>query len=236
MTVVGIHQPNFFPWLGFFYKMNESDIFIILDDADSPISGSSWTNRVKLKSEGIPAWYTAPIKHSGIASRTISDMEFAESLWRPKLEKRLIKNYAHADHSSAHLDWLLAMLNQETEVVANYNLSNIREISNEVLSAPPKIVLASSLGVTSVGTQRLIDLTLSVGGDCYISGLGSSGYLEIDKFKNYDLTLAYSSFDETNLRELTIDFTPGLSIIDTILNTGLENTKNFLSINHGRVH
>jgi hypothetical protein len=30
--VVAIHQPNYLPWLGCFYKMANCDIFVLLDD------------------------------------------------------------------------------------------------------------------------------------------------------------------------------------------------------------
>src|SRR4051794_58535 len=30
--IVGIHQPNYLPWIGFFHKMLASDVFVILDD------------------------------------------------------------------------------------------------------------------------------------------------------------------------------------------------------------
>ena len=34
MTTVSIHQPLYLPWLGFFKKMMNSDIFVIFDDVD----------------------------------------------------------------------------------------------------------------------------------------------------------------------------------------------------------
>ncbi|HOW19435.1 MAG TPA: WbqC family protein, partial [Phycisphaerae bacterium] len=31
--IVGIHQPNYLPWIGYFVKIARSDRFILLDDA-----------------------------------------------------------------------------------------------------------------------------------------------------------------------------------------------------------
>ena len=47
MTVVSIHQPCFFPYLGVFYKILKSDRFVFLDDAQYTKSYCFEWNRIK---------------------------------------------------------------------------------------------------------------------------------------------------------------------------------------------
>ena len=41
------HQPNFLPWIGYFHKIANSDVFIILDEVQ--YSKNSVANRNKIK-------------------------------------------------------------------------------------------------------------------------------------------------------------------------------------------
>ena len=45
---MAIHQPDFIPYLGYFYKMYKSDIFVFLDDAQYSCSNMHNWNRIKL--------------------------------------------------------------------------------------------------------------------------------------------------------------------------------------------
>ena len=56
---IGIHQPNFFPWLGYFNKLAMVDKFIIYDSAQLQKKGGSWSNRVKLIVSGEQRWVSA---------------------------------------------------------------------------------------------------------------------------------------------------------------------------------
>lgn len=91
---VAIHQPNFFPWLGYFDKIARADIFLFLDDVQFPKTGGVWSNRVKLLIGGEARWVTAAVARNFNGTRTIREMKFlADNLWRDKVLKGLVTNY-----------------------------------------------------------------------------------------------------------------------------------------------
>ena len=47
---VSIHQPNYLPWLGYFRKIAQSDVFVFFDNVQMPIGKSLVTrNRIKAR-------------------------------------------------------------------------------------------------------------------------------------------------------------------------------------------
>ena len=92
--IVAIHQPNFFPWLGYFDKIARSDVFVILDDVQFPKKGGSFSNRVKLLISAEGRWITAPIVRNYSGVRNINAMEFcSDSPWRKKIHRTVEQSY-----------------------------------------------------------------------------------------------------------------------------------------------
>jgi len=56
-----IHQPEHFPYMGFFEKMKASEVFIILDNVK--FKKNNWQNRNKIKNlNGDDEWITIPVE------------------------------------------------------------------------------------------------------------------------------------------------------------------------------
>ena len=50
MTIIAIHQSNYMPWIPYFSKISESDVFIFFDD--SQYQKNVFMNRNKIKTTG----------------------------------------------------------------------------------------------------------------------------------------------------------------------------------------
>ena len=59
--IVSIHQPEHFPYLGFFQKMKESDLFIILDDVQFTKGNFQHRNRF-LNKNNQEEWFTISLE------------------------------------------------------------------------------------------------------------------------------------------------------------------------------
>ena len=88
--IVAIHQPNFLPWLGFFYKMLKADLFVFLDNVQ--FSKNSYQNRVRIKTSQGQQWLTIPVFHSFGQLTNEVQINNKEN-WREKHLKTLEMNY-----------------------------------------------------------------------------------------------------------------------------------------------
>jgi len=58
MTTIAVHQPAYLPWIGYFEKIIQSDIFIYLDTVQ--FEKNNFTNRNKIKTAQGEIWLTVP--------------------------------------------------------------------------------------------------------------------------------------------------------------------------------
>jgi WbqC-like protein family len=217
--LVAIHQPNFFPWLGYFDKIWRADLFIVLDAVAYPRSGSggmgSWTNRVRLGLQGQPHWITCPIRRMPLGT-AIRDVQIDDSRpWRSKLIRTLEMNFkqsATVERARHLLDPLL--LDPETNL-ASFNIAAITAIAGHLGLTTP-LIRQSSLNWSGQGTELLISLVKGVGGTAYLAGGGASGYQEDHLFAEAGIKLVYQNFQPRPYGQHD-NFLPGLSVIDYLM-------------------
>ena len=229
-TIVAIHQPNFFPWLGFFDKIARADIFILLDHVQMPKTGGTWTNRVKLLfSDNEARWITVPIKRSYHGFQKINEIHINHSIpWQKKILKTLWANYSRTTYYSQIKAYLEPLIFNDTNNLADFNISTIMDIVRN-LGLPPRIIRSSKFNVQNTSNEMLIALVKAVGGTTYLCGGGSSVYIDENKFLKADIELIFQNFKHPIYPQIHGQtFTPGLSIIDVLMNCGLDGTKSLL--------
>lgn len=229
---IAIHQPNFFPWLGYFDKMARSDVFVFLDHVQFPKKGGVWCNRVQMLVAGEARWVTAPIRRAFHGVAPINEIEWAdEQPWRSRLLKTLAANYSRAPFYSETMDWLAPLILSPENNLARYNMAVIRAIADQVGLRHDHCVPSSALGCDGQASDLLISLTRRLDGSCYLCGGGASGYQDDQAFARAGISLAYQRYQHPVYRQKGAeDFVPGLSIVDSLANVDKAGVGTLLAV------
>jgi len=228
--IVAIHQPNFLPWLGYFYKIANSDIFVILDDAQ--YTKNSFINRNKIKTAQGAQYITLPVSHTGnygqlILESSINDKERSVK----KIVRSIELNYRKAKYFPNYFDEFHNIINSSSSILAEINLLLIKWIL-EGLSIESDIRRSSELkNVTGKSTERLVSICQSVGADEYLCGFGGVKYQEEAVFKESGIKLKMTDFQHPEYPQCWGDFIQNLSIIDLLFNCGPESKRILLADN-----
>jgi hypothetical protein len=226
--IVAIHQPNFVPWLGYFYKIASSDVFVLLDDVQFTKNG--FTNRNRIKTAQGEHWLTLPVVQSGQFGQLISDCKIQQKeLSCKKMINTLRMNYAKSGYAKMLLPEFEKTLSESSESLLETNISIIKWVCEKLHITTP-IITSSSLAIEGKeSTERLIAICKKLNATTYISGKGGFKYQDEDLFKANHIQLQTSSFSPPVYQQLWGEFIPGLSVLDTLFCVG-EETKKYISI------
>jgi hypothetical protein len=215
--IIAIHQPNFLPWIGFFYKMLKSDVFVFLDNVQ--FSKNSYQNRVKIKSSQGAMWLTVPVLHKfGQLTKEVKINNREQ--WREKHLKTLELNYKKASFFKPVFELLREIyFKEEWELLVDFNIELIFSIS-KFLEIETEMIRATSLNVSGKSTDLLINIAKELNASIYLSGKGGANYQDEKKFRANGIELKYSDFTHPVYPQLWGEFIEGLSIIDLLFNCG----------------
>ena len=88
---VTIHQPEHFPYLGFFSKMNEADLLIILDNVN--YRKNYYQNRNKfLNKNGVEEFFTIQLEPKAYR-KPINEVVVSDNNWREIILSKLYQNF-----------------------------------------------------------------------------------------------------------------------------------------------
>lgn len=228
--IVAIHQPNYIPWIGFFYKMLQSDIFVLLDNVQH--SKSSITHRNNIKTTSGEFLLSIPLKNKeSIINELIIDQP--EKCLKKHLNV-IEMNYKKAQYYSFLSEELSVLYSNNYEKLIDLNVNAI-ELIKDKLDINTKLVIASHLSdISGIGSDRNLSICKSLNASVYISGKGAKTYNDTDSFDKENIKLEYSNFNHPIYPQLWGDFIKGVSAIDLLLNCGFES-KNILRESFVRV-
>lgn len=217
MTTVGIIQPNFIPWRGYFDFIREVDIFVFLDDVK--YTSQDWRNRNRLRSRsGESQWITVPVL--GSRKALLRDVRIDRSTrWARKHIAYLQQNYAKVPHLGLVTE-LLTEAYDRHDRLSELNISLCRRILT-LLEIDTPTLLSAELGCDGIKDERLIRIVQRLNGDRYLSGPAAKAYLQPLLWAEAGIELAFKDYGGyPEYPQIAEPFDPAVSIIDLLAMTG----------------
>ncbi|MGD8255415.1 MAG: WbqC family protein [Syntrophobacterales bacterium] len=217
MTVVAIHQPQFLPWLGYFNKLDRSDVFCLLDTVQ--YKKNEFQNRNRIKTADGWQWLTVPVTYR--FPQRIREVGVNQTVnWQRKHLQALRSNYSKAPFFESYYASFEEFCHQPYEMIVDVNVASI-ELLMQLLGLERKLVLASSLQVdTEDPTLRLVQICQTLGGAAYLSGKDGAKYMDVDMFASHEIDVLFQDFKHPQYPQCYGPFEPNMSVVDLLFNCG----------------
>ncbi len=214
--IVAIHQPNLFPWLGFFDKLAHADVFILMDNVQ--FTKRWFQNRVQVNGPNGAQWLTVPVKTKGRYDQLTRDVEINDEFsWKKEHLKTFATIYKRSPGFPKIMPQLEQLYQQSFHKLVDLTIPGIKLMKKE-LGIRTELVLASDLPVSGSRSQLLCDMVLAIGGTTYLSGPSGKKYLDESVFAEKGVSVEYHLFEEKEYRQQFGGFTRGMSALDYLFN------------------
>lgn len=191
--VVAGHQPNFFPWFGYFEKMACCDVFVFSDDVQYP--RANYVNRVEIPVGSGSMQWALPVLKGG--DQRIADKCYLKD--EKTFTKMLRSISVNLGGMPCYGDVSLVM---EEFTDRFWALDGLSELNRHMI-----LFIAERIGITTPtvrgselgldrwhATERLIKRLELLGADTYLSGQGAHSYTDLDMFAESGRRLTWITY------------------------------------------
>ena len=219
--ILASHQPNFFPYMGYFYKIAKSDLFVFSDDVKfSNSKTGDMHNYNYIKGPNGKQKITMPVSRPSNALMSDVRVCYDEKQIRGILVA-VKQYYGKAPFfDEVYEDFRFAF-------EALFDLHDIRLVDFNRLAITRfcrkfgiETEMKWSPGFSVKKNARLVEMCKHFGADAYLCGSGAADYIDEAEFEAAGIKLVRSGYAPPVYPQRYGDFVPNLSVLDWIFNMG----------------
>lgn len=222
--IVAIHQPHYIPWLGYLHRMQQADLFVILDHVQ--FERRNYQNRASILLEGEPKWLTVPVvqvsQKERILEKRVDNSEDGSRQWGPNHFKTLRYAYRKAPHFDRYAPRLREILEARWDRLLDLDLATM-EFLREAFGIDTPLRLSSRMHAQGARSELMLNLCGEIGpGTTFLGGLGGSRqYLDQEAFARAGIGVQWQDLRHPVYPQCGGgEFKPGLTALDLLFNAG----------------
>lgn len=228
MRKCAIHQPHYFPWLGYLNKMMSVDTFILLDEVQIEKGSNMYRNKLSTL-DGKEKYITLPYEKKGSLNKKFKDIKLDNTiLWQERQYNFIENNYKKTPYFKEIMPYIEKIFYKKYERLCEVIIESIL-IEKEIFNIDTKIICQSELSYdqNNKKNELLIDLCKAAKVDEYLSGNGAKKYMNEEVFLENGIGVKYQSFNYPKYKQQH-EFVPNLSGLDILFNLGIDESRKVL--------
>lgn len=213
---VGIMQPYFFPYIGYWQLINAVDKFVIYDDVNYIKGG--WINRNNILLNGEKHLITLPLE--GASSFSLINTIHVTS--NTKQKEKILKTIESAYKKASFFEQIYPII-RATVLNNDLNISKVLAYSIksilEYLDINTEVLLSSEINKNNSlkSEEKVINIVKILNGTQYINAIGGQNLYNKKNFAYNGIDLKFIKTKNIAYKQFNNEFIPNLSIIDVMM-------------------
>lgn len=223
---IGIMQPYFLPYIGYFQLLNAVDKYVIYDNIQYTKKG--WINRNRILQNGKDLLITVPVEKDSdyldIKNRLVSN-----GFDRQKLLNQIREAYRKAPHFDSVISLIENIINVDENNLFDYIYNSVKTVC-EYLNIDTEVIISSTLDIdhSLKGQDKVISICKKLGATDYYNAIGGQELYNLEDFKKENIDLHFLSANPIEYKQLKNEFVPWLSILDVMMFNSVDEIKTIL--------
>lgn len=227
---LGIMQPYFLPYIGYFQLIAAVDIFIVYDNIKYTKKG--WINRNRMLLNAADSIFSLPLKKDSdsldIICRKISD-----DFYRVKLLNQFKGAYGRAPYFSETYPLLERIISYEDSNLFHYLHHSLMEICRH-LNINTEIRISSDVPIDHglKAQDKVLALCKVMHAKEYINTIGGMELYQKNEFYENGIELKFIKAKPFKYDQFGAEFIPWLSIVDVLMFNSIDVVRNCIYSNY----
>jgi len=214
---IGIMQPYFFPYIGYWELINAVDKYVIYDDVNYINRG--WINRNNILVNGEAKLINLQMNKAS-QNKLINEIDIKHNdIYNEKLLKTIKESYSKAPFIKNFFPLVESVINQDETNIAKYLAFSIREVC-KYLNIETEILISSEIKKNTElkGQDKILEICHLLSADQYINAIGGKALYSNDDFDSQGIALKFLKTHDIRYKQIVENaFVPNLSIIDVMM-------------------
>ena len=226
---IGIMQPYFLPYIGYWQLLNAVDKYVIYDNIE--FTKGSWIRKNRFLLNGKDKIFSIPIKKDS-DFLNIDEREISKDFIKERV--KILNQIKMAYKKAPEFDRVFPIL-EEIFLFDKMNLFefiyNSVNIIKNYLDIKTEIIISSKINIdhSLKGKDKVIAICKELKGIEYYNAIGGQELYSFEEFKQNGIELKFLKADEISYKQFDNEFISNLSILDIMMFNSKEKVKEFLN-------